>query len=378
MKQKVQNQIKWKLPVAFIILFSVALLSGCEEQQIHINVENYLEFLEVADDNQQEVRTLLTQVSDIFEGYNTSIEIGLEQSSTGRYSQDDLLELKTDFLEQLHPVMIEIDEQLDDSQRFTLRRTELFYFYNETREYVIRNLNTNITLAHETTVSPGNVSKVQRGSRLQSPMEMWTLYFGLPMFSFYRGNTTGSISQRGRTSFPISIQATLMDKSLRELEKDKPEPLPSDIEPESVIEMRVLISSRLHPNYSDINNWIPFIRLPDGSEIEPRRIIERDEEWFKERNMLISSRLPSFLNTPLETRNPQQGRGGGAGRGSGGGRGGFSRGLSQVYNSYYQLLFPAQWTNKMVISPGTDYLELVFLEGIGSDSSAKGKWKFVW
>jgi len=378
MKQKLLNQIKLKLPVTFTILFTIAFLSGCEEQQIHINVENYLEFLEVTDDNQPEVRPLLTKASEVIEGYNTSIEIGLEQSSTGRYSQDDLLELKTDFLELLHPVMIEIDEQLDDSQRFTWRRTELFYYYNETREYVIRNFNTNITLAYETTVSPGNVSQILRGSRLQSPVERWTLYFGLPMFSFYTGNTSGSISQRGRSSFPISIQATLMDNTLRELEKDKPEPLPSDVEPESVIEMRVLVSSRLHPNYSDINNWIPFIRLPDGSEIEPRRIIERDEEWFKERNMLVSSRLPGFLNTTLATRIPQQGRGGGGGRGNRGGRGRTSGGLSQTYNSYYQLLFPAQLTNKTVISPGTDYLELVFLEGIGSESSAKGKWKFVW
>lgn len=384
MKQKVKNQIQLKLPVTFMILFSIALLSGCEEQLIHVDVENYLEFLDVADDNKQEVRPLLTKASEVIEDYNTSIEIGLEQSSPGRYSQDDLLDLKTDFLEQLHPVMIEMDEKLDDSQRFTWRRTELFYFYNETREYVIRNLNTNINLAYETTVSPGNISQVHRGSRLQSPLEMWTLYFGLPMFSFYTGNTTGSISQRGRSSFPISIQATLMDRSLLEFEKDKPEPLPSDIEPGSFIEMRVIVSSRLHPNFSDINNWIPFIRLPDGSEIEPRRIIDRDEEWFKERNLLISSKLPSFLNTPLDTRIPQQGGRGlggiGVGRGGGGGRGrtGFSRGQQQAYNFYYQLLFPAQFNNKMVISPESDYLELVFLQGVGSESSAKGKWKFVW
>ncbi|MCH7781555.1 hypothetical protein IID62_00670 [candidate division KSB1 bacterium] len=366
----------------FIILFTAVLLSGCEEQQIHINVENYLDFLEITDENQPEVRPLLTKASEIVESYNKSIETGLDQSDKRRYSREDLLELKTEFLEQLHPVMIEIDEQLDDSQRFSWRRTELIYYYNETREYVLKNFNSAIKISYETTVSPGRSSQVQRGSRLQSPFELWTVYFGLPMYSFYTGNTSGSISQRGRNSFPISIQATLMDKSLRDLEKDKPNSLPSDVEPESVVEIRVHVSSRLHPNYSDINNWIPFIRLPDGSEIEPRRIIEQDEEWFKERNLLISSRLPSFLSTPLSARNSQQGRQGlfgmGRGRGSGGGRGRFSEEISQVYNTYYQLLFPAQWSNKPVIAPGTNYLELIFLEEIGSESNARGTWKFVW
>ena len=382
MKQRAHNQFTLKLPVMFIILFTAVLLSGCEEQQIHVDVENYLEFLEITDENQPEMRPLLTKASEIVESYNKSIEIGLDQSDKRRYSREDLLELKTEFLEQLHPVMIEIDEQLDDSQRFTWRRTELIYYYNETRGYVLKNFNSAIKNAYETTVSPGRSSQVQRGSRLQSPFELWTVYFGLPMYSFYTGDISGSISQRGRNSFPISIQATLMDKSLRDLEKDKPNSLPSDVEPESVVEIRVHVSSRLHPNYSDINNWIPFIRLPDGSEIEPRRIIEQDEEWFKERNLLISSRLPSFLRTPLSTRNSQQGRQGifgiGSGRGSGGGRGRFSEELSQVYNTYYQLLFPAQWSNKPVIAPGTNYLELIFLEEIGSESNARGTWKFVW
>ena len=382
MKQRAHYQFKLKTPVMFIILFTAVLLSGCEEQQIHIDVENYLDFLEITDENQPEVRPLLTKASEIVESYNKSIETGLDQSDKRRYSREDLLELKTEFLEQLHPVMIEIDEQLDDSQRFTWRRTELIYYYNETRGYVLKNFNSAIKNAYETTVSPGRSSQVQRGSRLQSPFELWTVYFGLPMYSFYTGNTSGSISQRGRNSFPISIQATLMDKSLRDLEKDKPNSLPSDVEPESVVEIRVHVSSRLHPNYSDINNWIPFIRLPDGSEIEPRRIIEQDEEWFKERNLLISSRLPSFLSTPLSARNSQQGRQGlfgmGRGRGSGGGRGRFSEEISQVYNTYYQLLFPAQWSNKPVIAPGTNYLELIFLEEIGSESNARGRWKFVW
>jgi len=384
MIQIVQKHIKLKLPASLILLLALALLVACEEQQIHVNVENYLEFLGITEDDQTDMRPLFTKASDVIEDYNTSIGVGLETSSTGRYTQEDLLKLKTDFLEKLHPVMIEIDEQLGDSQRYTWRRTELFYFYNETREYVIRNLTTNISLAYETTVSPGNVSHIQRGSSILSPIEMWTLYFGLPMYSFYTGNTTGSISQRGRSSFPVSIQATLMDESLLELEEGNPESLPSDIEPGSVIEIRVLVSSRLHPNFSDINNWVPFIRLPDGSEIEPRKIIERDEEWFKERNLLISSRLPGFLITPFSNRSVQQdregyggGRGGGGSR-AGGGRGRTSRELFQTYNSYYQLLFPAERTNKMVITPATDYLELVFLQGIGSESSAKGKWKFVW
>ena len=107
--------------------------------------------------------------------------------------------------------------------------------------------------------------------------------------------------------------------------------------------------------------------MPDGRQIEPKMIIEKDKNWFEERDMLLSSRIPEFLSSPEPQVDP------GVGRGVSSMRERFER-----FDRYYQLIFPAELSNTPVLSPETRSIELVFLEEIGSEKRAKGTWRLNW
>ena len=353
--------------VTILISVSGALQTGCEDNRIHVTVENYLGFLGITPEEEPEIEALLAELHDIVEEYNKKLDEGAEESHRERYKSNNLLKLRINLLESLNPLMVEIYEKLDDRQRSTWIRTELYYFYLNTRKYVINHYSATLDFASDRRVTPGALQEPKKGFPPEKPIEQWTIYFGLPMYSFSANNTRKSIPKAARGSFPISIQATLMDKTVLEGERDLTESYPPDFAPESVIEVRVLLSTRLHPNYIDIDNWIPFLELPGGVEVEPMKIIKRDENWFEKRGLLLSSRIPKFLSSP-ESAGEAPGRRINAARG----------GLFTRYNEYYQLFFPAFINNRALISPETAYIDLVFLEEIGSVNRAEGTWRFNW
>ncbi|KPK89535.1 hypothetical protein AMJ80_09670, partial [bacterium SM23_31] len=261
--------------------FSVA---GCEVEKINVIVENYLEFLEVTPEQEPVIKAMLITARNILEDYYKALD-DAEQDKNKKMTKDDLLNARIDLLERLSPVMENISRELVNNQRLLWSRSELYYFYTEMRRYAFDNYNKIHKLSFEKTVTPGFLEQQKEGVVALDPVEQWTIYFGLPMYSNLAGNTANSMLPEARGTFPIGIQATLMDSTLLNRESNVAETYPEDITHESVIEIRVVMSTRLHPNYVDVNNWIPFLELPNGNAIEPVKTVERDEQWFSDREL---------------------------------------------------------------------------------------------
>jgi len=356
---------------AVLIVISGFSAAGCEEERIDVIVDNYLEFLEITPEQEPVIKAMLNTARSIVEDYY-KIRDAAEQSKTRKMTKDDLLNMRIDLLKRLSPVMESISQELNNNQRLLWRRSELYYFYTEIRRYALDNYNKAHKLSFEKTVTPGFLKQPKEGVFALDPIEQWTIYFGLPMYPNLAGDISNSMPPAARLTFPISIQATLMDTTLLVRESDIALAYPQDISPESVIEMRVLLHTRLHSNYVDINNWIPFLELSNGAEIEPVKAVKRDEQWFADRGLLLSNRIPEFLTSTepereipdrqmTERQAPMR-----------------SRGVFTTYTEYYQLFFPAFINEAPLISPAVDHIKLVFLEEIGSNNRAEGFWKFDW
>ena len=356
--------LRSRVNVVYLSIVIILFFSGCEEERIHVNVDNYIEFLSITPEQETDVKPMLIDARDIIEDYNAKLEAGSKRSK----QKKDLLDLKISLLERLHPLMRTILQQLDSKQQRQLwRRSELYYFYTTTRRYAVNNYTFSFKLTHKKSVTPVLSPQSEKGGSPTDPLESWTVYFGMPVYSFFRGNIRKSIDPAARNRFPISIQATLVDKSLRTKEEELSEPLPVSIDPESVIEIRVLLSTRLHTNFIDINNWITFLTLPNDTEVEPVKIVARNEKWFEDRGLLVSKRFPKFLLT-LDQQREDVDRAQSEAR----------RYSLENLHTYYQLFFPAEINNAPIISPDVASIKLVFLEDIGSINRAEGTWNFDW
>ena len=358
-----------------VVIFGFPV-AGCELDKIDVIVENYLEFLEVTPEQEPVIKAMLITARNILDDYYKALD-DAEQDKNKRMTKDDLLNARIDLLERLSPVMENISRELVNNQRLLWNRSELYYFYTEMRRYALDNYNRIHRLSFEKTVTAGFLEQQKEGVVALDPVEQWTIYFGLPMYSNLAGNTANSMLPEARGTFPIGIQATLMDSTLLNRESNVAETYPEDITHESVIEIRVVMSTRLHPNYVDIDNWIPFLELSNSNAIEPVKIVERDEQWFSDRELLLSNRIPEFLTftepireapdrqmperLPTEQQVPFR-----------------SRAEFTTHTGYYQLFFPAYINNEPVISPAVEFIKLVFLEEIGSINRANGVWKFDW
>lgn len=366
-----QHLIRPRIITAILIVISGFSVAGCEEERIDVIVDNYLEFLELTPEQEPVIKAMLNTARSMVEDYY-KIRNAAKQSKSQKMTKDDLLVTRVDLLERLSPIIENISQELDNKQQLLWRRSELYYFYTEIRRYALDNYNKVHKLSFEKTVTPGFLEQEQKSVFALDPVEQWTIYFGLPMYSNLTGNISNSMTPEVRRTFPISIQATLMDTTLLKRESNIAETYPQGISPESVIEIRVLLSTQLHPNYVDINNWIPFLELSSGAEIEPVKAIKRDEQWFADRGLLLSNRIPKFLTSPEPEREaperqmtdrqaPVRSRGG-----------------FMTHTEYYQLFFPASINEEPLISPAVDHIKLVFLEEIGSINRAEGIWKFDW
>ena len=180
-----------------IVLMSVVCAIGfaCEEQRLQVNVDNYMQFLNINQETQQGIRPLLVSASEIGEEYNNAIAEGTSRSLSRVEAANELLQLKIDTLERLFPTMKGINEGLSDNQRNIWRRSELYYFYFDTRDYIFKHYRSNLGISYNISVTPGVTLSEGRGFRQQSPIEQWTVYLDCRCIHF--------------------IQATRLNRSLK-------------------------------------------------------------------------------------------------------------------------------------------------------------------
>ncbi len=355
---------------SFIIAMSVimTLSSGCNEERIIIDVENYIDFLDLTSKQESEISPMFEQVKDIINNYNNQILVDSTVKRNKQDRRDVRLKLKIYLLQELNPVISSIYERLDAIQRNSLKRSELYFHYNNTRQYVVNNISLGNELSFEQFVSPGNELSSNHLYTGSEYSKNWTVHFGLPMNSASNRNVRNSINAGGRRNFPSSIQAILMDKTLLNSESSLHDSYPPDIDIDSMLEIRVIIASRLHENFVDIKNWITFLELSNGTEIESVKSIRRDKEWFDDRiGKLVTNNLPDFIFAGDELEEQFQHKPS-------------PRRRARLDNhvAYYQLFFPAAIYNTPIISEEINYIRMVFLQEIGSENRASGTWILEW
>jgi len=365
--KSMKNAIIRSLYIIAMSVFTI-LATGCNEERIIINVENYVEFLNLTFEQEEEIRPFFDQVKNIVDDYNNQILIDSTIKRKKQERWDVRLQLKIYLLRELNPVISSIYEKLDAEQRTSLKRSELYFHYNAAKQYVVNNISSENAVSFEQFVSPGNELSPNHLYTGSDYPNSWTIHFGLPMNSASSKSVRNSINAGGRRGFPSSIQAILMDKTLLDRESSVHGSYPPDIDIDSLMEIRVVIASRLHENFVDINNWISFLELSNGTEIEPVKSIRRDEEWFDDRiGKLVTNNLPDFIFEGEELEEQFQHKPS-------------PRRPAKLENhvAYYQLFFSAAVNNTSIMSEEINYIRLVFLQEIGSENRAAGKWNLEW
>ena len=361
----------------FVFLLGALIFLVCDDAPEDVNIENYLTFLKVTKEQEPEILPLLEEIRDTYGNFRTKLT---QAKNTQITTSDSIAKWKYQLIEQLHTPMRDIKQKLTPQQRSYWAQSEAYYYYQKIFEEVVNYISTRNPMQDTKKVTPGASAEAAQNFLPQKSVEFWTIYFGEG-----RGSSA-ALQGRGSAGFPLFIQATLMDQSFRNAEAALPSPFPETIKPDSVIEIRVILRTRLHQNYVDISRWIPYIRIPGGTDIEPIAITKRDKVWFEERGITLFKALPDFLavndayvreeSRPMSGRNPVQipnlitpipsvppeMR---------------SQGFEQ-YFAYYQLFFPAERNGKKIIQPTTKEIELIFLEEIGSTSRSSGTWRFEW
>ncbi len=354
--------------ISGILLFALIFTTGCQEEQIILDIDSYIEFLNISESQIEEVRPIFDEISDIVNSYNLSIENDSQVKKGKQERRDFRLNLKIELLRQLNPVLSSLYEKLDVIQRNSLERSELYYNYLTTKRYVVNNIRPVSEVTYERFVTPKIELATDHIYTGEDYYKNWTIQFGLPMNSVSGRSIQKSINAGGRRSFPTSIQATLMDKTLLEREPAGSNGYPAGFDSQSYLEIRVIMSSRLHENFVDIEKWIPFLELSNGVISEPVKAIKRDIEWFEDRSVkLVTSNMPAFIfsNEELEEqfeKRPTPRRS--------------IRLESHV--AYYQLFFPAEINNAPILSDDISNMRLVFLQEIGSNNRAEGIWHLIW
>jgi hypothetical protein len=361
----------------WILLFICSISAvNCNELPADMNVDNYITFLEITPEQKPEILPILEKIRDIYIGYQSTLKQAQKSEKT---NADSIAKWKYEMVEQLHPSMRDMKLKLTQKQRSVWAQSEAYYYFQNSREDVIKYITKHNPPQDQKKVLPGSLTPVSKGFTPQKPIEQWTIFL-----SELRGNAF-TRTQGGSAGFPIQVQATLMDQSLRKDEEQLPSPFPEGINPESVIEIRVILQTGLHQNYIDISRWTPFISIPGGTDIEPIKIAPRDKAWFEERGITRFRTLPDFLlsNDVYIPEEP-----------SSGGFGGLPRtimtppssfpmsrstpGLFQQYTAYYQLFFPAEANGEKIIAPPVKSIKLTFIESPENPARANGTWQFIW
>jgi len=350
------------LRVTLLLLIALTVLTGCKEERITINTDNYIKFLEADSEQEPALRKLLGTARDIIQKYYTKYDAAVMQSGI---SDEEELDLKMDFLREIHPVINDINAALSPDQQFTFRRSELYYYYSDIQRNVLTNHMLGKRLSYEKEVFPA-IETDETDSTVY--IEDWTVFFGQNVFPSYYADSERSMTRAARRGFPIGIQATLFNNYSRENPAGlNVKPTGNEVQPAT--EICIVLYSRLHKDFTDIDRWVIYLKLPDGSLVEPEEIIPRTEEWFRKKNLLLSSRLPDFLMpSRLQTGRRREDAGIARGREE----------LFKLNSAYYQLTFPFEVDGKPLISPANENIKIIVQEEVGSRELAHGTWKLSW
>ncbi|MCP4725016.1 MAG: hypothetical protein GY863_08275, partial [bacterium] len=340
-----------KITYKILLLSLLMLFLGCRDFQPEIVVDNYINFLDLSEEQEKEIRPRLedihNQVHSFFEEINT------RKQNTQSISKQEELKLKIDLMDSISPVVNSIMESLNDEQMSYWARSELYYFYAQSRMNISEELLENYKIPYKRTVPAELVRGEMKFNEKAEYIDNWTIYFGQNTFPFYYGKATKGIKggRMQKSRFPIGIQATIVDSAVHEFEDHLIDNLPKNTPEDPYIELRAVLSTTRHPNFIDIENWVVFIETSEGIQIEPIRVEKKTRDWFFDRELLYASRLPEFMQPRIQKKsddasNRNMRRGGGA---------------FQQYNTYYQLFFPAKISGNEILSPDNDYIKLVFL-----------------
>lgn len=359
--------------ILFALLLTVLLIAGCKEERVDLIVDNYINFLEITPEQEPDIRKILTEAKTVIANYYVSYDSAETAKNRYKLSKKEVVDLKISMMNNLYPVYNKLRQSLTRPQRSIFARSELNYLYSETRSDILKDYRADNEIPYQRHVFP--VSRNYSDNNLNdNPFEPWTIYFGQSMFPSLFGSTRESISKNARRNFPIGIQATLINNYKP---GDSDEETAADEEPDKYTEIRLMLFSRLHESFSDIERWVVFIECSDGTQIEPVKIVKQDRDWFSENRLLFSNELPPFLMNYSIDREEKPSRAGDNQRAEPE----FDRrsrfGMT-LHRNYYQVYFPKSVNNKPLLSPSRDFIKLVFLEEVGSKETAHGVWFFNW
>ncbi len=355
----------------YILLLSVitlTILFGCRDFQPEIVVDNYINFLDLSEEQEKVIKPQLEDIHNKVHQYFA--EVNSKKKESKMISKKEGLRLKINLMESISPVVNSIMESLNDEQMTYWARSELFYFYVESRRDISEELLESYNIPYKRTIPSELITGDMKFDEKVEYIDNWTIYFGQNTFPFYYSKATKGIkgSRMQKARFPIGVQATIIDSSVQEFEDHFIDNLPVDLPDEPFIELRAVLSTTQHPNFINIDNWVVFIENSKGIQIEPLKIEKKTRDWFYDRELLYASRLPDFLQPVSRGKSTEPGS-----RSMRRGMGGM-----QQYNTYYQLFFPAKVSGSELISPGNEYIKLVFLDEVGSRSRAEGTWILDW
>jgi len=375
-RQSFRNRIA-HMPVVYrtalaLVTVATALMS-CTEERVNINIDNYIVFLKAAPEQEPDIRRQLEKARGIFSAYYAKLDSvkALRNTIPADRLKDELFKEKTAMASELYTVIRSVQELLDDDQRAIFARSELYHFFDEMRLDIMNDSRAADRIPYERRVSPGVQQPGGKGAA-GSALRDWTVYFGQSVHPLL-GNAQGSLSRSARRLFPIGVQATLMNNYPAGNMQAFNEPDAVNPDRRRTTDINVIVFSRIHESFTDINRWVVFLELSDNTQIEPVKVIPLTKEWFDENNLLPSSRLPSFF-MPADAARER----------TGGEMGGYRNrrfpGISgqELYRSYYRLVFTYAINGTPLIYPGNDFLRLVFLEKVGSSESAHGIWYLDW
>jgi len=331
---------------------------------VDIVVDNYIRFLEITPQQEQKIKEQLENARNIFIQHYTK----LDSIDTGmlKLSENALLDYRISMLTGLDSIIHNINNVLTEKQRSIFVRSELFYYFMEARNKILKDYADNNELSHELVVNPSEIPADVESEVNSEEAYAWTIYFGQNMLPFFSDRSRDSVSKSARGRFNIGVQATLVNNFNRD--SNNTEESKTDIfNKKKTTEINVILFSSIHPSFTDINRWVVYLELQDGTQIEPATIEEISESWFENRNLLPENRIPKFLmnRESTETRTTRA-------------RQSYYPDAFKLNRTYYKLLFPYAVNGVPLISHENSFIRLIFLEEVGSTKSARGTWHFQW
>ena len=355
-----------------LLLAAMILVSGCRNDRIDLIVDNYIEFLEITPEQEPEARRILGDARGIFDKYYAKLDDA--KAAGTRITDKMVVDGQISMMNELHETLKEMQRLLTDNQQEIFLRSELYYFYNETRSDLARDISLSDEydiLTYERMVYPGLLSATNRSEELLQRPGAWSIYFGQSVMRGVMRNISNSLSSNAR-NFPIGIQATLVNNYGQ-----------NAIAGEQFTEVRAVVQSRLHPDYTNIDRWVVYLETSGGLQTDPVRIEPVTKEWFVSEGLLNMNEMPEFITEPVAFRGGMERRESRMGRGPVlerpfTGRNNDRQEMFRLSSGYYRFFFPYKLNGTPIISPQTEWIKIVFLEEIGSKEYAEGVWHLQW